>query len=189
MTIGVLVLAAGRATRFGADKRHALLPDGRCVIDTTLANIRDSGLPFLVCLGEDDDEFIHRLDELKIQWLHCSRATEGMGGTLAEGVGHLPGWSGVLVALADMPWIAPTTYTAVAERLSASAIVVPVHEGKRGHPVGFGCEFYPALAALDGDSGARRLLDTYTARVAEVPVADAAIHWDIDVPGDLQQAP
>lgn len=185
MTTGVLVLAAGRAVRFGADKRLAALPDGRCVMDTTLANLRDSGLPFLVCLGEGDDELVHHLDELNIQWLRCSRATEGMGGTLAQGVAHLPGWSGVLVALADMPWIAPTTYTAVAERLSASAIVVPVYDGRRGHPVGFGDKFYPELATLGGDTGARELLDRHAAKVTEVLVADAAIHRDIDVPADL----
>jgi molybdenum cofactor cytidylyltransferase len=185
MTTGILVLAAGRAARFGADKRLATLPDGRCVIDTALANIRDSGLPFLVCLGEGDDELVHRLDELKISWRRCSRANEGMGGTLAEGIGHMPDWEGVLVALADMPWIAGATYRFIAEQLAAGNIVVPICDGRRGHPVGFGCEFYPELAALGGDSGARRLLDVHAARVTEVPVADAAIYRDIDVPADL----
>jgi molybdenum cofactor cytidylyltransferase len=185
MTIGILVLAAGRATRFGADKRLALLPDGRCVINATLANIRDSGLPFLVCLGAGDDALVYRMDELKIPWLRCGRADKGMGGTLSDGVGQIAGWSGVLVALADMPWIAPATYSAVAKTLSASGIVVPVYDGRRGHPVGFGCEFYPDLVALGGDSGARRLLDVHAARITELLVADAAIHRDIDVPTDL----
>jgi molybdenum cofactor cytidylyltransferase len=154
-------------------------------MDTMLANIHNSGLPYLVCLGEGDDELLHHLDELKIPRLRCSRATEGMGGTLAQGVAHLPGWSGVLVALADMPWIAPTTYRVLAERLAVTNIVVPVHDSRRGHPVGFGREFYPELAALGGDTGARKLLDAHAASVTEVRVADAAIHWDIDVPADL----
>ena len=185
MITGVLVLAAGRATRFGTDKRFASLPDGRCVIDTTLANIRDSGLPFLVCLGEDDDELMHRLDEQKIQWLRCNRAAEGMGSTLAEGVGHIPGWNGVLVALADMPWIAPSTYLAVAERLSQERIIVPVCNGLRGHPVGFGCGFYADLCALRGDTGARQLLAMHAGSVVELTVMDPAIHRDIDVPADM----
>ena len=42
MTAGILVLAAGRSVRFGADKRLATLPDGQCVIEATLANVRAS---------------------------------------------------------------------------------------------------------------------------------------------------
>jgi molybdenum cofactor cytidylyltransferase len=128
---------------------------------------------------------VHRLGELKIQWLRCGRATEGMGGTLAEGVGHIPGWSGVLVALADMPWIAPSTYLAVAERLSAERIVVPVWNGQRGHPVGFGCHFFAALSGLNGDTGARQLLTMHAQSITELTVADPAIHRDIDVPADM----
>ena len=79
MTIGVLVLAAGRAVRFGADKRLAALPDGRCVMDTTLANIHDSGLPYLVCLGEGDDELVHHLDELKIPMVALQSRHRGHG--------------------------------------------------------------------------------------------------------------
>ncbi|HEY6130957.1 MAG TPA: nucleotidyltransferase family protein [Halioglobus sp.] len=185
MTAGILVLAAGRSVRFGADKRLAILPDGQCVIEATLANVRASDLPFLLCLGEGDEELVNRLEARDIPCQRCRRAGEGIGATLAEGVGHIPGWSGVLVALADMPWVGSTTYRAVANRLSASNIVVPVHDGRRGHPVGFGRAFYPELAALGGDAGARALLDVHAARVTAVKVADAAIHRDIDVPADL----
>jgi molybdenum cofactor cytidylyltransferase len=185
MTTGILVLAAGRAARFGADKRLAILPDGRSVLDATLTNIRASGLPFLVCVGEGDGELIHRLQEQDTPCRCCSRASEGMGATLAEGAGYIPGWGGVLVALADMPWIAATTYRAVAERLGTGSIVVPVHRRQRGHPVGFDRDFYPGLAALTRDTGARRLLELHRERVIELPVADPAIHRDIDVPADL----
>jgi molybdenum cofactor cytidylyltransferase len=111
-----------------------------------------------------------------------------MGATLAQGVGQLPGWDGVLVAMADMPWILPATYRAVAMRLDGGTIAVPTHSGRRGHPVGFGRDFYPALATLGGDTGARRLLGSHGASVIEVPVADPAIHRDIDSPADLSFA-
>ncbi len=185
MTVGVLVLAAGRSVRFGTDKRLASLPDGRCVIEATFANIRDSGLPFLVCVGEGDDELFCRLKEQDIPCQRCSRAGEGMGSTLAEGVSYIPAWNGVLVALADMPWIASTTYTMVAEQLSAGSIVVPLYHNKRGHPVGFGRDFYTELATLEGDTGARRLLGEHAEHVIELRLADAAIHRDVDVLADL----
>jgi molybdenum cofactor cytidylyltransferase len=185
VNIGILVLAAGRAARFGADKRQALLPDGRTVLGATLANARASGLPLLVCVGSGDDALARHLLGRDIPCLRCSRAAEGMGGTLAEGVGRLPGWEGALVALADMPWIAPASFQAVAERVAKDCIVVPLCAGRRGHPVGFGSDFFSALAALGGDQGARQLLDAHPDRVRELPLTDEGIHRDIDLPSDL----
>lgn len=185
MRAGVLLLAAGSGARFGADKRLAKLPDGRRVLDATVAAIVESGLPMLVCVAPGDDELAHALRQRDITCLRCARAGEGMGSTLAEGIGGIPDWSAVLVALADMPWIAPSTYRSVAHQLSEQRIVVPLFAGRRGHPVGFGRAFYTALASLAGDTGARALLARYSAQLTEVPLADAAILRDIDVPDDL----
>jgi molybdenum cofactor cytidylyltransferase len=183
--VGILVLAAGRASRFGADKRLARLEDGRRVIDALLANILESGLPFLVCIGPDDHELDRELAARHVSCVRCSRAGEGMGGTLAEGVNHARDWAGLLVALADMPWVAPTTYRAVARQLSRDGICVPTHDGRRGHPVGFSARFFAELGQLGGDTGARPLLRRHAALVRELEVGDPAIHRDIDVRADL----
>jgi molybdenum cofactor cytidylyltransferase len=108
-----------------------------------------------------------------------------MGGTLAEGVDHARDWDGLLVALADMPWIEAATYRAVAQGLSQADLCVPVFGGRRGHPVGFGAWHYGELGRLGGDTGARLLLEKHAASVREVAVPDPAIHRDIDLPADL----
>ncbi len=185
MKVGVLVLAAGRARRFGADKRLTRLPDGRRVIDALLDTLADSGLPLLVCIGRDDRELATHLAARQAPWVYCRRSGEGMGGTLAEGVGHVRDWDGLLVALADMPWIEAATYRAVARALSQADLCVPVFAGRRGHPVGFAARHYPELARLGGDTGARALLEKRAASVREVAVRDPAIHRDIDLPADL----
>jgi molybdenum cofactor cytidylyltransferase len=188
MKVGVLVLAAGRAVRFGADKRLARLPDGRQVIDALLDNLADSGLPVLVCIGSDDRELAAHLAARQVPSVPCRRSAEGMGGTLAEGVGHVRDWDGLLVALADMPWIEADTYRALAAALSSADLCVPVFGGRRGHPVGFGARHYDELGRLGGDTGARALLDQHATSVRELQVQDPAIHRDIDHPDDLSAA-
>ena len=213
MKVGILALAAGRARRFGSDKRLARLPDGRYCIEAFLDQLAESGLPALICLGPEDRELGRLLDHRGCPYCHCPRAAEGMGGTLADGITRVPGWDGVLVALADMPWIAADTYRAMASALEPAegslraspisqsrigpgclgqwralepgTICVPVFEGKRGHPVGFDRKFYADIAALSGDNGARALLETFRDSVRQVAVADPAIRRDVDTPEDL----
>jgi molybdenum cofactor cytidylyltransferase len=89
-----------------------------------------------------------------------------------------------LVALGDMPHVAPATLSALADALAAGAsIAAPVMGGRRGNPVGFGHVHLAALLALEGDQGARRLLQSCP--VTEVPVEDPGIFRDIDTPADL----
>ena len=186
MNVGIIALAAGKARRFGSDKRVARLPDGKYCIAAFLEQIEASGLPVLVCLAPGDEALGSMLDDRGCRHCICSRAAEGMGGTLAQGITQAGDWDGVLIALADMPWIAPETYRTVARHLDPQSICVPEYRGRRGHPVGFGSDFYEQIAALGGDTGARELLTAYAGIIRPIPVADPAIRRDIDVPEDLR---
>jgi molybdenum cofactor cytidylyltransferase len=108
-----------------------------------------------------------------------------MGATLAEGIGRVGQWQGVLVGLADMPYIRASSYTAVAGDLTREGICVPRYEGKRGHPVGFGRRYFPDLAGLSGDQGARELLRQYADSINYLDLDDPGILRDIDRKEDL----
>ena len=187
MNVCVLVLAAGLARRFGSDKRLATLADGRRVIDAHLDQISSCGLPLLVGIRDGDTELAAVLGQRSIPFHHCAHADEGMGATLAEAVAQLNAFDGVLISLADMPWIKPTTYSAVACALTTATICVPYHAKLPGHPVGFGKDFFGELAALAGGSGARSLLTRHPDAVRELHVDDAGIHHDVDTPLDLRR--
>jgi molybdenum cofactor cytidylyltransferase len=128
------------------------------------------------------------LAEAGCEVLVSDDAQRGMGAALAAAVRASLDARGWLVALADMPAIAPATMLEIAEAViapdaGADAIVAPRHDGVRGHPVGFGAAHGPALAALDGDEGARALLGTHPVRYIET--LDAGVVRDIDTPHDL----
>lgn len=185
MRAGILLLAAGTGRRFGGDKRFARLPDGRFLLEATLDTLGATGLPLRVCLRRGDTGAQALLEERGMDWLACPGAERGMGRTIAEGLRGAPAWGAVLIALADMPWIAPDTFVAVAGRCAVGRIVAPVFEGRRGHPVGFGADYFEALARLEGDRGARELLSQYADRLEELPVDDPGILRDVDELADL----
>jgi len=108
-----------------------------------------------------------------------------MGYSLADGASALPAWSAALVALADMPWIKSETYLAVAASTLAGQVCIPTYRGRRGHPVGFGSQFFGSLERLSGDYGASRLILDNPEKVNELPVEDPGIYRDVDHPRDL----
>ena len=87
------------------------------------------------------------------------------------------------VALAVIAGVAPETITQVANALDSHACVAPFHAGQRGHPIGFGADFFAGLTSLDGDEGARRLIDP--TKLVRIESDDAGILRDVDTPADL----
>lgn len=182
-----ILLAAGRATRFGSDKLLHPLPDGTPIV---LASARALGaaLPRLVAVVAAGDGRLARLlaDE-GIATVVAADAAAGMGASLAAGVAAVPDASAWLVALADMPFIRVDSIARVAAALAAgAALAAPIHGGRRGHPVGFSGEFRAALLALRGDQGARAILDEHRSRLRLVECPDPGILRDIDRPEDLK---
>lgn len=185
MAVGILMLAAGRSRRFGSDKRRAMLANGQTLLGAALANARTSGLPLQVCLGHSDAELADLLRGQGYEVQLCRHSGLGMGATLADGATQLGDWEGVLVALSDMAWIAPDTFRLIADCINSDSICAPYYKGQRGHPVGFGCDFYTELTELEGDRGARALLETFKPRVQRIEVSDSGILRDADTPADL----
>ncbi|KVE36452.1 nucleotidyltransferase family protein [Burkholderia sp. TSV86] len=185
-----ILLAAGFGTRFDPSGVHskllAKLPDGTPVAVAAAQRLA-AVLPNVIAVVRPSAEKLARLlNGVGCQVVFAPDAVRGMGASLAAGVGasaDSPGW---IVALADMPWIAPATIEAVARTLEAAgsaSIVAPAYRGQRGHPVGFARRHGEALAALDGDSGARALLAANPPAIVDVD--DAAVLRDVDTPADL----
>ena len=110
-----------------------------------------------------------------------------MGASLACGVAATKDAAGWVVALADMPWILPSTIARVAAAIADGApVAAPFYRGKRGHPVGFSATCYAMLAALHGDEGAKAVVAAHGDELARIDVDDAGTLSDIDRPADLQ---
>jgi molybdenum cofactor cytidylyltransferase len=185
-----LLLAAGRGTRFDPaglqNKLLAPLPDGT-PLACAAARALLTALPHVTAVVRPGDEILaHALNDTGCDVVFAADAERGMGASLAAGVRATREAEGWIIALADMPWIATSTIEAIARRLDGGAsIVVPVYRGRRGHPVGFGAMHGDALSALDGDTGARSLLDSNA--IVSIDVDDAGVLADIDTYADLHR--
>ncbi|HEV3105633.1 MAG TPA: nucleotidyltransferase family protein [Trinickia sp.] len=185
-----LLLAAGRGSRFDPsglqNKLLAPLADGTPVASAAAQRLL-AVVPHVIAVVRPGAEALaHALNEAGCDVVFATEAERGMGASLAAGVRASRDAKGWIVALADMPWIATSTIEAIARRLDAGAsIVAPVYRGERGHPVGFSAAHQAALAALDGDTGARSLLAA--SNVTTIEVDNAGILADVDTREDLRR--
>jgi molybdenum cofactor cytidylyltransferase len=168
----ILVLASGKGERFRASggqvhKLQALL-GGQPVLQRTLAAVRASGLA----------------------WHLEDAGHPGMGDSIAAAVAATRDAGGWLVLPGDLPLVQPETLRSVAAALADHDLVVPMHQGARGHPVGFAASQREALLALSGAQGAAAIVKAceQQGRVGRLVVADRGAVTDIDTVADLAAA-
>lgn len=183
-----ILLAAGHGRRFGGNKLLHRLPDGELLGLASAKHLRQALPNALAVLRPEDRELRLLLEGLSFTLVIAREANRGMGHSLAAGVAATPNAAGWVIALADMPFVLPSTIAALAEALRAGhEIVAPVYRGRRGNPVGFSARYRDELLALEGDAGARRLLQTNPQHLHLLEVDDPGVAQDIDTPEDLDQ--
>jgi molybdenum cofactor cytidylyltransferase len=181
-----ILLAAGTSQRFGCHKLLHPLGCGELMGVVTARNLI-TALPNTLAIVRPDDHLLaEQFAVLGLKVVINNQAEQGMGRSLATGIGassDAPGW---VVALADMPWIAPETVLSVVQALERGAsMVAPAYQGRRGHPVGFGQQWRDQLQAQQGDYGARHLLEAHLDKLILLPTDDRGVLLDIDHHADL----
>lgn len=184
-----ILLAAGQGRRFDVSgQRHKLLQpltDGRNMVTISAMTMQQALSHSIAVVAREASAVQDSLKKLDMLIAVCGDAHLGMSSSLRTGLQHLPSeMDAFIIALADMPFIHVETIQRIAAKLAAGAeIVVPVFAGQRGNPVGFAKKYLPQLCELDGDRGARQLLQHLP--VTELVVDDSGILRDIDRPEDL----
>ena len=179
--IGIIVLAAGSSRRFGADKRLASFDQQTSLLEKTLATIPETFTRKILVLKQDDVALAQQFSKA---WEICrAEAPEsGMANSLASAIAQADSWEGAVIGLGDMPYIASQTYIQIQQALSESNIVIPVYEGQRGNPAGFRKQYFAEIGKLQGDKGAKPLLEKYREQCVELETDDSGILKDIDRP-------
>jgi molybdenum cofactor cytidylyltransferase len=184
--VAALLLCGGAARRFGSDKLLA----GRepIVARAARALLAATGRALAVIpLGRPQLRAV--LEAAGCDVLETDRTEGGMGASLAAGVAATDRADAWIVALGDMPAIRPATIGRVRQALEAGALIAAPFDGggRRGHPVGFAAALRAELLALEGDVGAREVVERHAAEVQQVPTDDAGIFIDIDTPRNLKE--
>lgn len=183
----VVLLAAGASRRFGAENKLLASLGGELLLEQTLSlwlSVEPALKIFLVTGHEHERISALAHGHERVLPLYNPRWEKGMGASLALGFeAAAKGAAGVFVALADMPWVNPTTIHALIEAFIHAprpALCAPSSQGRRGHPVLFDAAYVEQVRHLSGDEGARSILSG--AAITQIEIDDPGIFADVDLP-------
>jgi molybdenum cofactor cytidylyltransferase len=191
--LAAIVLAAGRSTRMGGPNKLLAEIGGRPLVRIAVEQaLASQARPVIVVTGHEPERVAGVLAGLDVKLVHNPDYAGGLSTSVRAGIAAVPaGADGAIICLGDMPQVDAR----LIDRLLAAydpeknaLVAVPVINGKRGNPVVWSRRFFPELAALDGDTGARRLITSYQEAVIEVPVTGKAALTDVDTPDALVAA-
>ncbi len=187
-----LVLAAGFGSRFSVERTGGgklLAPwRGGALIDGALdaamaAPVRD----VTVVVGADPAVQAHAAARCDVRIVHASDHALGLSASLKAGIASLPPTAqGALVFLGDMPLIPQAVLRPLVQAVVDGAPAsVPVWQGRQGHPACLSAALFGQILALEGDRGARSVLDALGDRLVLIEAPDDGILLDVDRPQDV----
>src|SRR5262245_25416049 len=184
--ITAVLLAAGAGSRFGGDKLLHPLADGVAIAAHAARNLLAVVPDVVAIVRWGDFPLYDTLEQEGCRVTMFQGAARGMGASLAHGVGEARNADGWVIALADMPRVPQAVIKDIMAALEDGALIAaPVHGRERGHPVGFSAQLRDELLALDGDSGARAVLQRHAADVRSIECGDPGVLLDVDKREDL----
>jgi len=188
--VAAIVMAAGRSSRMGGANKLLTEVEGVPMVARAVdAALASRARPVIVVAGHDAPRLREAIGDRPVAVVDNPAYASGMASSLKAGLTALPvDIDGTLIVLADMPRVTAQILDRLISAfnpLEGRAICVPIWEGKRGNPVLWAKRFFPEMASLAGDVGARHLIGEYAELVADVQMPDDAVLIDIDTPEAL----
>ncbi|WP_374832561.1 NTP transferase domain-containing protein [Paenochrobactrum pullorum] len=190
--VAIAVLAAGRSSRMGMRNKLLAHFDGVPLIRRSAeAAIAGGGRPVIVVLGHMAEEIDMALHHLTIKTIINSDYSQGLSTSIKAALDHLPpSATGLMIQLGDMPQIKATHIREILAAFDKSrhrAVVRATCNGEAGNPVVIPSSLFAELAQLQGDRGARTLIEKSAVEVIDVEIGEAALS-DVDTAEALAKA-
>jgi molybdenum cofactor cytidylyltransferase len=189
--LAAVILSGGASSRMGSPK--ALLPyQGRPFLEHLLEiTIHPEIGVRRVVLGADAESIVKAIPLKANEMIINSQWEKGQLSSLQAAVRKLPaGTDGMLLFLIDHPLISSSLVGELVAQFhkSKKPIVLPVYQGRRGHPVIFSASLYPELLRAPLETGARAVVWAHTDELEEVPTNEEGCVLNLNDPETLHRA-
>ncbi len=186
--IAALILAAGASTRLGQPKQLVQLA-GKTLLERaceTALSIDNQAV--VVVLGAHSEVLKSAIEHLPVKTLVNENWQSGMGSTIACGMAQLPhDADAVLLLLCDQPFVTHDLLEKLVEKWQENPdhVIASAYSGSFGPPAVFGKRYFEELTALNGQQGAKKLMERHREQLLLVDFPDGEM--DVDTEEDLKR--
>jgi molybdenum cofactor cytidylyltransferase len=187
--VGAVILAAGASTRMGAPKQ-VLQFGGETMLRRAASIAIEAGCrPVVVVTGANAAASRKALRGLDVREAENQQWESGISSSVRVGIEALvtanAKIAAVVLMLCDQPFVTREVIARLvaAYRETGRSIVASRYGGSYGVPALFGKVHFAELTRLEGDVGAKRVIQKHLPKVHLLPFPEGEI--DIDTPDDL----
>ncbi|MGV3709567.1 MAG: nucleotidyltransferase family protein [Gemmatimonas sp.] len=187
MSVAALVLAAGASSRMGALKQLLRDENDETLVHRVARDAIEAGCaPVCVVVGNAAPLVADALSDLDVVVVSNADWTAGLSTSIAAGVDtieeHFPSITGILMLTCDMPSVGVSHIHSLLQSHRANGIAAASGYGETwGVPALFPTTMFGALKSLEGDRGAKSLLDPSSTTM--IPLEGGLL--DLDTPEDV----
>jgi len=186
---GIIILAAGSSTRMGKAKQN-LVFKGQTLLQTVIKTALAAQIEVVtVVLGANGQAIAPTIETTNVHVFLNPQWKSGMGSSISYGLKELlkiqPELSSVMFLLTDQPLVSSVFIRQLIEIAAPEKIIASAYNATIGPPVLFDKAFFDDLLKMQGNEGAKKVLQKYAQAVVEVRFPDGA--FDIDTPEDYNR--
>ena len=191
--ISTILLAAGQSLRMNGENKLLKQINGIPLIKCTVKNILASAVDeLIIVLGHEDNLLKNTIGiNKKTKFIYNKDFKKGMSSSIKVGLNEISKKSqGFFISLGDMPNINQNIYNKLIKSMSSynkklkpihkKEIIIPTFEGREGNPVLFSKFMKNKIMNLEGDIGAKKIIEQNRAKVLNVPFDNKGIIIDFD---------
>ena len=181
--ISAILLAAGQSKRMDGENKLTKEIQGVPLIKHSVKNILASSINELIIVVGHQKEIIEKLIDKneKIKFVFNKDFESGIASSIKAGLNHLSNNTETFfICLGDMPMINQEVYNQLIRSRNNNEIIVPTYKGQQGNPVLFSKSVKEKIMTIQGDVGAKRILELNEDKVLNVEINDSCITKDFN---------
>jgi len=169
--ISSILLAAGQSKRMQGENKLIKKIKGIPLIQHAIKNILDSPIEELIIVLGHQKEIIEKLIDKnkKIKIVFNKDFKSGMASSIKTGLVNLSqNTEAFFICLGDMPFVNKNIYTKLIDFKDKNEIIIPTFNGQQGNPILFSKNMKNKILAIQGDSGAKKIIETEKNKILNI---------------------
>jgi len=176
--ISAILLAAGESQRMNGENKLAKKINGIPLIKHSVKNILESSIDELIIVLGHQDKIIKNIinKNKKIKFIFNDRYKSGMASSIKTGLKNLSSKTQYFfICMGDMPMVNKKTYNQIILKSKNKEIVVPAYKNQQGNPVLFSISMKKKIMDIEGDIGAKKIIEKNKDKVLIFKINDQGI--------------